>query len=164
MGEGAQVVGRLVGVRKVQELRGQETSHHGHAPSSDTVCRAHAAVGLPPALCVVPRTHVLRAGRHVGIPVRFCGREPLSVLLPWTRPLGEAEVRWEAATGPLALSVGAGAGPGSRGCAVLGWSGRLLWPWRAVAEGSRGASLSSLGGASERGLLSVQGSALGPRP
>lgn len=52
------------------------------------------------------------------------------MLLPWTRPLGEAEVRWEGATGPLALSVGAGAGPGSRGCAVLGGSRRLLWPRR----------------------------------
>lgn len=64
------------------------------------------------------------------------GRKPCHEPSLWSCPgpvtLGEAEVRWEGATGPLALSVRAGAGPGIQGCAMLGWSRHLLWPWQAV--------------------------------
>lgn len=61
-------------------LRAKETSHHGHAPSSDTHCQGHGAAGLQTALWLL-------AGSHIGRPVWARGREPFSEVLSWTRSL-----------------------------------------------------------------------------
>lgn len=49
-------------------LRAKETSHHGHAPSSDTHCQGHGAAGLQTALCVVPQ--LMSSGAVGGKPHR----------------------------------------------------------------------------------------------